>query len=257
MYTPKYRYGCKPSRHHVADMHYACAAPVPTQPVFSWRAQCSAPFDQGNTSSCTGNASSKALQLRRTLEGKPAMASNPSRDFLYYNGRAREGTTDQDCGATIRDVALGAIEQGFCDETLWQFTDSNLLVKPDAAAYAAAVKEENSQFMWLNQQGAALVAALKTAIANKDPIFFGITVYESFESAQTMATGRVPMPQSWEQILGGHALCMIGWNDHIQCFEIANSWGASVGDHGYFWLPYDFIKEPNLASDFGAIKLVA
>jgi C1A family cysteine protease len=257
MYQAKYAYGCKPSRHHVGDMHYACAGLAPTQPVLSWRAQCSAPFNQLQTSSCTGNASAKALQLRRTLEGKPAMVSNPSRDFLYYNGRAREGTTGQDGGATIRDVGIGATEQGFCDETLWEFTDANLLVKPNQAAYQAAVKEEGAQFMWVPQSGGALLIALKTALAAKDPIFFGITVYESFESAQTAKTGRVPMPQSWEQILGGHAVCMIGWNDHIKCFECANSWGSGWGDHGYFWLPYSFVEDQNLASDFGAIKVVA
>lgn len=258
-YVAKNKYGCKPSRRHVGDLHYACATiGVGLPPVFSWRAQCSAPFDQGQTGSCTGQSTSKILQLRRAIEGKPALPSHPSQFFLYANARIAEGTLDQDAGATIRDVAMAATVNGFCDATVWPSDGANpsdLLVKPSDAAYAAAKPEAGLSWAWINGKSNGLINALKTAIGAGDPVLFGISVYESFESDHVAKTGRVPLPHYWEQLLGGHAIAMVGWNDHIRCFEFANSWGL-WGDKGYGWLPYSYVTNQHLAQDFGAIQAV-
>ena len=38
---------------------------------------------------------------------------------------------------------------------------------------------------------------------------------------------------------GGHATCVIGYDDNIKAFRIRNSWGKTWGDRGYTWLPYE------------------
>ncbi|TAH06049.1 MAG: T9SS C-terminal target domain-containing protein [Sphingobacteriia bacterium] len=40
---------------------------------------------------------------------------------------------------------------------------------------------------------------------------------------------------------GRHATCIVGFDDVRQQLKIQNSWGASWGDNGYYWVPYSFV----------------
>jgi C1A family cysteine protease len=44
--------------------------------------------------------------------------------------------------------------------------------------------------------------------------------------------------------IGGHAMCVVGYDDSKEAFKVRNSWGASWGDNGYLWIGYDtFLNE--------------
>jgi C1A family cysteine protease len=99
--------------------------------------------------------------------------------------------------------------------------------------------------------------SIKTALANElHPISFGFLVYESFETTAVAKTGIVPMPKAKEQCMGGHAVLIVGYDDAKQSFIVMNSWGSSWGDKGYFYLPYTYVTNSKLASDFWLIKVV-
>ena len=85
---------------------------------------------------------------------------------------------------------------------------------------------------------------------------FGFSVYESFESQAVADTGTVPMPAPGEALLGGHAVLIVGYNDATHRFRVRNSWGPDWGDGGYFTMPYAYVTDPNLASDFWTVRLV-
>lgn len=84
------------------------------------------------------------------------------------------------------------------------------------------------------------------------PFIFDITVYESLENDEVTQTGIVPMPDPSDQCLGGHAIMCVGFNDDKKWFIIRNS----LGDKGYFYLPYEYVINPNLALDFWTIRRV-
>ena len=42
---------------------------------------------------------------------------------------------------------------------------------------------------------------------------------------------------------GGHAVCVIGYDDQRQMLRILNSWGSSWGNNGQAWLTYDFVRQ--------------
>jgi C1A family cysteine protease len=86
------------------------------------------------------------------------------------------------------------------------------------------------------------------------PFVFGFTVYNSFESEETAQTGILKMPGWNEGCVGGHAVCCVGYNDAEQMFIVRNSWGSSWGLQGYFKMPYQYMVNPNLASDFWTIR---
>jgi len=64
------------------------------------------------------------------------------------------------------------------------------------------------------------------------------------------------MPQPGEQVLGGHAVLAVGYDDAQQRFLVRNSWGTGWGMQGYFTMPYTYLTQSSLASDFWTIQLV-
>ena len=56
--------------------------------------------------------------------------------------------------------------------------------------------------------------------------------------------------------IGGHAVVGVGYDDAKQWFIVRNSWGGQWGMKGYFTLPYAYLTDENLASDFWTIRVV-
>jgi C1A family cysteine protease len=63
----------------------------------------------------------------------------------------------------------------------------------------------------------------------------------------------MPYPGAKEKILGGHAVCLVGYDDRRQVFIAKNSWGVRWGDRGYFYMPYRVIQNQQMSSDFWVI----
>jgi C1A family cysteine protease len=109
---------------------------------------------------------------------------------------------------------------------------------------------------------------MKAVLADGYPIAIGFTVYESFESEHVTSTGIVPLPRFWEQPVGGHAVLIVGYDNRRNWFIVRNSWGASWGmsatsygphggNGGYCVMPYNYLTNRRLASDFWTAKGVA
>ena len=64
------------------------------------------------------------------------------------------------------------------------------------------------------------------------------------------------MPEPRETIMGGHAVCIVGYDDNKGTFKVRNSWSEKWGDKGYCYFPYKYILNPNLASDFWTITRI-
>jgi len=62
------------------------------------------------------------------------------------------------------------------------------------------------------------------------------------------------MPSGTDNLLGGHAVLAVGYDDAKQQFTIRNSWGPDVQDHGYFYMPYSYMTDDNLATDLWTIR---
>jgi C1A family cysteine protease len=98
---------------------------------------------------------------------------------------------------------------------------------------------------------------MKACLASGYPFAFGFSVYESFESDAVAASGVVPLPASSEELLGGHAVLAVGYDDASQRFIVRNSWGEGWGQGGYFTMPYAYLGDRSLASDLWTIRLMA
>lgn len=248
----KYHYGWIPDRPDHRDHLYS--APIEHLTALpssvDLRAQCPPVYDQGNLGSCSANAVAAAIEFDQIRQKLTSFV--PSRLFIYYNERAMEGTVSSDSGAQIRDGIKSVATQGVCPETEWPYIISQFTVKPFQQCYTDALKDRALSY----QRVARNLNQMKACLASGLPFVIGISVYESFESEQVAQTGIVPMPQSDEQLLGGHAVLCCGYDDTQQRFLVRNSWSDQWGMQGYFTLPYAYLLDGGLSSDFWAIKTV-
>jgi len=200
-------------------------------------------YDQGNLGSCTANALCAAVQYEEpTLMG--------SRLFVYYNERMIENDVKNDSGAIMADGVKSLCTYGVCKEISWPYIITKFAIKPPLYCYEEAKKHKLIQYYSLPNN----ITQMKQALINGFPFVVSILVYSSFESAQVTMTGYVPMPQPNETLLGGHAILCVGYNEIKKVWIMRNSWGNQWGDKGYFYLPYQYLINPNLASDLWVLQ---
>jgi C1A family cysteine protease len=249
------RYGWIPDLPDHRDLKYAAPHEVlaALPPSVDMRAHCPAVYDQGQLGSCTANAIGAAFEFDQIKQKVPHVW-RPARLFLYYNERAIEGTVSQDAGAQIRDGIKSVVTQGLCSEDLWTYDDgpAKFTVQPPQFCYQNASKHLVSKYSSVMQD----VTQIKGCLASGYPVVIGFTVYDSFESQQVASTGILNMPTSSESVVGGHAVLVVGYDDSSSRFMVRNSWSANWGMAGYFTMPYDYLANPDLSSDFWQIDFV-
>jgi C1A family cysteine protease len=244
------KYGWIPSLPDVRDIKYRVSAPVTLLPLVDLRLKCPPVYNQLQTGSCTGNAWAAAFQYMLMQVLMAAWA--PSRLFIYYCERAFNQNTGRDSGAMLRDGAKALANFGTCKETTWAFDEDMVTTQPTSASYVEALNHKIKEY----QSIASDVDTLKQCISEELPFVFGFTVYESFESDYVAKTGNMPIPLNSESVVGGHAVMGVGYDDSKNAFIIRNSWGEDWGDGGYFYMPYNYISNPQLASDFWCMKSI-
>lgn len=247
------RYGWIPDLPDHRDHFYAALpevmAALPTS--VDLRPQCPPVYDQGQLGSCTANAIAGAMEFDEKKQNFQTIFT-PSRLFIYYNERAIEGTVNQDSGAMIRDGVKSISKLGDCPESMWPYDITKFTQKPPSTCYTQAKKYKAVSYQKLIQD----LNQFKGCLAGGYPFVFGFSVYESFESPEVAKTGHAPMPAPNEKALGGHAVLAVGYDDANQWFLVRNSWGGNWGMNGYFTLPYTYLINNGLASDFWTVRVI-
>jgi C1A family cysteine protease len=207
-------------------------------------------YNQGQTSSCTGNGTAGALQYMRRKQGLADFV--PSRMFIYYNGRAIDGTTSFDGGSQVRNVIKAVATQGACDETEWPFRTDQINMRPADKCYFDARTDLVTGYAAVPQN----IDPFRACISDDKPIVFGFMVYSQFESDAMAQSGMLEMPDENAAPIGAHCVLACGFSDRSKVIICRNSWGKTWGDDGYFYMPYNYIVNPGLAADFWQIDLV-
>lgn len=215
------------------------------------RDKCPKIYNQGSLGSCTANSIAAAYEFDM-IKQKESNIFTPSRLFIYYNERDMENTINYDSGAQIRDGMRSINKIGICPEKLWPYNINKYTYKPSHYLYDIAKKHRSILYSRVQQN----LNDLKLTLSKGYPIIFGFSVYESFESKSVAEKGIMTMPKQNEKLLGGHAVLAVGFNDETKTFIVRNSWGTTWGDSGYFYMPFEYITNKNLASDFWVLERV-
>lgn len=227
------------------------------------RKWCSPIENQGNLGSCTAHAGVGVVEyFERRAFGKHLDAS---RLFLYKVTRNLLHLTG-DTGAYLRSTMAAMVLFGVPPEEYWPYDTAAFEQEPSAFCYAFAQSYQAIAYHRLDPKGtsgAALLAKIKSYLAAGLPAMFGFTVFDSYEQADT--TGKIPFPARVEDVVGGHAVVAVGYDDALKiknagpgadettgALLIRNSWGTGWGEKGYGWLPYEYVLQ-GLAEDWWSL----
>jgi C1A family cysteine protease len=247
-------YGWIPDLPDVRDLQFAAAPEVVKElpPKVDLRDQCPPVYDQGQLGSCTANAIAAALEFDQMKQHEKEVFV-PSRLFIYYCEREVENSVDSDSGAQLRDGIKCVNDIGAPPETDWPYEVSKFRDKPSETAYADAKMAQALEYKRIQRA----LDQMKACLAEGYPFVFGFAVYESLEGDEVKKTGVAQMPAQGETLMGGHAVLAVGYDDAEERLIVRNSWSDGWGMKGYFTLPYGYLTERGLASDFWAIRSVS
>lgn len=250
------RFGWKPDHPDQRDYKFAPRRGIGSlPPSASVRSMMPPVYNQGDLGSCTANAWAGVVEYTQKWSNQTEFT--PSRLFIYYYERLLDGTVSVDSGAQLRDGAKVVSSYGAPPESLWPYSDKDpgsYQTQPTPEVLAAAKLDLITSYERIPDGD---LMSMKAAIACGKPFVGGITVYDSFPmDAHNADTAVVPAPQGSSQVIGGHAIAFVGYDDntHLICFR--NSWGEGWGDGGYGYLNYSYMQNSDLASDFWLINTV-
>ena len=236
-------------------------APAPAK--VDLRQWCSPIEDQGELGSCTAHAGVGMIEYyERKAFGRHI---NASRAFLYKATR-KLGGFKGDSGAFLR-TTIGAMALfGVVPERYWRYNIKRFDREPPAFCYAFAQNFQSLVYYRLDPPKTTpdqTLTAIKTHLASQMPAMFGFSVYDSIYDNNS---GKIPFPTANEEMVGGHAIMAVGYDDGMKiknrrpggkettgAFLIRNSWGTSWGEQGYGWLPYAYVTE-SLADDWWVLQ---
>ena len=236
-------------RDHIFEAPAPVLAALP--PSADLRAGCPPVYVQGVLGSCSAQAIAAAISFDQKKENLP-LQFEPSRLFIYYNQRVIANTVSTDSGAQVRDGIKSVASIGYCPETPdWPYDQHVFDKEPSPEAYAHAAEHKIVSYRRLARD----LDQMKGCLADGYPFVFGFSVFDSFEGPALGRSGHVEMPAPSESIAGGHAALAVGYDDAQSWFVVRNSWGPAWGIAGHFTLPYAYMMDPGLATDFWTIRV--
>lgn len=200
--------------------------------------------DQLALGSCTANAATSLMESFMIRSGKQYV--DLSRLYLYWSTRTRVEDTPatDDSGCELRDVMKALARYGVCTEASWPYDISKMADTPPPECDMEAAKHKI-----LHYRTATTLFSIKHCLANGYALIGGFSVPQNMISDECAATGVVKLPMPDEQIVGGHAVLFVGYDDTSEMLIFQNSWSTSWGNNGFGYLPYGFVEQ-GLADDF-------
>lgn len=217
--------------------------------------------EQGAEGSCGGESAGSCVTDLKTELGAIMPPVRYSGRWLYNGAKAAddaEGLDEEDyltqSGTTLTAVAhilrrWGAVLESdmpykageIVDPTLAQLEKLKEKAKGNRiAAYYDLMRGQNAA-NWDDIHG-----QIKSAIWETGCAFVGLAITYGW-----MDTGPDGIIRESEVIAGGHAVCVCAYDDVMQWYGLANSWGSGWGRGGFAYYPYDYLSDHLL----GALRL--
>ena len=200
--------------------------------------------NQGQQGSCVAWSS---VYAARTIAEAASTGQDPNNTAyspaFVYNQIGLEGCQ----GAYIQNAMEFMTNKGVVAYGSFPYDDRDCSRQPNNALMNEASGNRMLGFTRLTNGESAEginVRAVKEHLAKDAPVVIGMMVGGTFMQEMKGKDLWTPTEEDRSQMgFGGHAMCVIGYDDRKQAFQLMNSWGPEWGNNGIAWVRYADFKE--------------
>ena len=188
--------------------------------------------------------------LNEYILRRRGISADLSEQHIYYEAKLVDGAPGG-CGTWQLKAMNALAARGQCREPIWPYNPNPPCNNHGTLPPAARPSGLNYRLQ-TTVVSPRNVAVYKSHLAAQRPVTLSIPVYNSwYQSAETRRSGRITMRIGNEPTEGGHAVLLVGYQDHAASpgggyFIVRNSWGVgwayeSPYGQGYGTIPYQYI----------------
>lgn len=241
MRNKNYRLGCLKDPKDLRDLPMGLVLPpIPLPSKIDYAKQMTPVRDQGDEGTCVAFACVVGVkEYQDSKEFKKYIELSPR--YLYNLCKKYDGIPGQE--GTFPRIAMKVLfKYGVCKENCWPY-------KPHQRNYPCSTADTEAKTYRIKAYARLnTVLEMKRSLIVNGPFVSGVRVYSSWFTKRVFKTGLIPMPKKQDEYEGGHAICIVGYDEKKGIFKFKNSWGTKWGDEGYGYLPYDYIKKYSMDS---------
>lgn len=226
------------------EADFTAFAALPT--TVDLRGTCSPVANQGKFGSCTAFATVKGLQ--EFLLKKQGRYVPQSAAYIWFQTRKAMGKRNEDTGAPTEFAVKMLDNLGSPAETAFPYLDKGkqgddaarqefVSRQPDSGVVAQAKENRIVTGLKLTDK----LSGVRRSLADGMPVLLSMRVFDSI--GNTGKDGLLPLPKATDKVVGGHAVLAVGYDNRRGVLIVRNSWGASWADGGYFYMPYDYVRQ--------------
>lgn len=183
--------------------------------------------DQAGCGSCVAFGVLGVVEsMVRISAGDPGAAADLSEAQLFFCYGPDAGAGPCPDGGWWPDAAFDALVRGITDEVRYPYTDAHQVCRVPADWRTRSTRVTSWRLLTTR-------AAIKQHISTVGPVTACFTVYEDFFYYGSGVYRRVS-----DLVVGGHCVCVVGYDDAKQCWVAKNSWGTLFGEQGYVRIGY-------------------
>jgi hypothetical protein len=194
------------------------------------------PAGQGMRGTCVSWAMAYAAKSCLEAQESQSYAGSPERYFsptFIYSQRLDRGKE----GMLLPEAAYLLYAHGCIPWSEMPYLEATADVPPTAEQQRAARIFQIADWAVLSPPTSQRI---REALALDMPVVIGVRVTDGFEDLKGDAVFQQFDPA---QTKGGHALCVVAYDDARRAIRVINSWGREWADQGYGWISYDLFDK--------------
>ena len=159
----------------------------------------------------------------------------------------------EDNGSSLRAVFTALSEYHTIEEVKYPYEIEKVNSVPPSEIFKEAIMVNKCPIVSYRQITPS-VYNIKYILGHlKQPILFGMVVYSDFFQL-SKEDDILKMPSYKSEMLGNHAVVVVGFDDETETFEILNSHGSTFACNGYFRMPWSYALNPDFAFEFYVVQ---
>jgi hypothetical protein len=226
--------------------------------------------NQGKIESCVPTCIS-TLYYYYTVKQDNHLKFRISRLYLYYKVRKLYDEIDKDNGSTIEDCINELVVNGAPPEFIYPYNVDKIYEFPNELSVNLSKFCKCMGFNKIDRY------KIKKYLLNDDPVICGIKIFFDIHDKEIAKTGILPSPtcvsptltsiplspkvpgknDNYGQVVGGHCIIIVGYDDNKLLYKFINSWGEKWGENGCGYISYDYIHNFKYADEFFILKHVS